>query len=176
MADINQALSLIRVIPDYPSQGILFQDITPLLANGKALQETIQTLSSFDSSANIVAGIEARGFILASAIALHNQIGFVPVRKKGKLPHTTISRSYQLEYGTDEIEIHSDSLNEAHRVLVVDDVLATGGTLEAALHLIQSAGADISSVVVLLEIIALSGRERIAQTFPNVAVHSLVQL
>ena len=174
MADIDQALSLIRAIPDYPSQRILFQDITPLLADAPALQTTIGALSRFDTGANIVAGIEARGFILGSAVALHNQLGFVPVRKKGKLPYTTISRAYGLEYGTDVIEIHTDSLNQSHRVLVVDDVLATGGTLEAALHLIQSTGAHISSVVVLLEIAALSGRERIAQSFPDLAIHALV--
>lgn len=176
MDNIEQALSLIRTIPDYPTPGVLFQDITPLLADGAALHIIIETLSSFDTEANTVAGIEARGFILGAAIAHHNRIGFVPVRKKGKLPHTTISRSYGLEYGSDEIEVHSEGLGPANNIVIVDDVLATGGTLEAAMHLIEETGARISSVVVLLEITGLLGRERIAQAFPDVEIHTLVSV
>ena len=172
--DITEAIALIRAIPDYPSQGILFQDITPLLKNGAALRATTEALADFDHTTNVVAGVEARGFILGSAIALYKEIGFIPVRKKGKLPHTTISRKYGLEYGSDEIEIHTDALNESHRVMLVDDVLATGGTLEAALHLIRSTGATISSVVVLLEITALQGREKVSKEFPNLTIHALV--
>jgi len=172
--EIGQALTLIREVPDFPSQGILFQDITPLLSHPEAFSSVTRALSDLDQSANIVAGIEARGFILGSAIALHRSTGFVPVRKKGKLPHKTISRPYGLEYGHDEIEIHQDAFEAESNVLVVDDVLATGGTLEAALHLISSTGAQISSVVVLLEIQELEGRKRILQSFPHLVIHSLV--
>jgi adenine phosphoribosyltransferase len=172
--EINQALSFIRAIPDYPSPGILFQDITPLLANADALRAATESLAAFDTQANIVAGIEARGFILGTALSLHKNVGFIPVRKKGKLPYTTISRKYGLEYGTDEIEIHTDALNNSHQVLLVDDVLATGGTLEAAIHLIQETGAKVSSIVVLLEIMALEGRSRLAREFPDITIHSLV--
>jgi adenine phosphoribosyltransferase len=172
--EIGQALTLIREVPNFPSQGILFQDITPLLSQPEAFTSVTQALSDLDRSANIVAGIEARGFILGSAIALLRGNGFVPVRKKGKLPHRTISRAYGLEYGSDEIEIHQDAFEPTSNVLVVDDVLATGGTLEATLALITSTGAHISSVVVLLEIEALEGRHRIKQSFPDVVIHSLV--
>jgi adenine phosphoribosyltransferase len=136
----------------------------------------ITALSDFDSSADIVAGVEARGFILGSALALHRSSGFVPIRKIGKLPHEVFSQSYGLEYGRDEIEIHRDAFSSARSVLLVDDVLATGGTLEASLRLIEEAGALISSIVVLLEISTLGGRAKIARSFPDVVIHALVCL
>jgi len=171
---INQALALIRQIPDYPKPGILFQDITPLLAHPDGFRVTIETISELSPHSNVVAGIEARGFILGSAIALQKTIGFVPLRKKGKLPFSTFSRSYGLEYGEDELEIHTDSLSPNSKVLLVDDVLATGGTLCAALELISDAGGSIQEVAVLIEISELQGRAKIEAQFPGIRLISLI--
>ena len=174
--DIESALSLIRVIPDYPKPGILFQDITPMLSNGQALDAVITHLASLDEESEIAIGIEARGFILASALAVRKEIGFVPIRKKGKLPADTFSRSYGLEYGIDEIELHRDAFAPGTKVTLIDDVLATGGTLEAAISLIADAGGIITSMIVLLEISELNGRQRIEQAAPTVPLHSLVKV
>jgi adenine phosphoribosyltransferase len=173
---LAEALGLIRAIPDFPSPGILFQDITPALSNPHALATIIESLSQFDSDADVLAGVEARGFILGSALAIQRSSGFVPIRKQGKLPGKTFSKSYGLEYGTDVIEIHRDAFLPGEKVLLIDDVLATGGTLEASLGLIEEAGATISSIVVLLEIASLDGRSRIASSFPDVTIHALVTL
>jgi adenine phosphoribosyltransferase len=174
--DIDSALSLIRAIPDYPKPGILFQDITPMLSNGQALDAVISHLASLDKESEITIGIEARGFILASALAVKREIGFVPIRKKGKLPADTFSRSYGLEYGIDEIELHRDAFAPGTKVTLIDDVLATGGTLEAAISLIADAGGIITSIIVLLEISELNGRQRIEQAAPTVPLHSLVRV
>jgi adenine phosphoribosyltransferase len=174
--DIDSALSLIRAIPDYPKPGILFQDITPMLSNGQALDAVITHLASLDEESEIAIGIEARGFILASALAVKKEIGFVPIRKKGKLPADTFSRSYGLEYGIDEIELHRDAFAPGTKVTLIDDVLATGGTLEAAISLIADAGGIITSIIVLLEISELKGRQRIEQAAPTVPLHSLVKV
>ena len=174
--DLASALSLIRPIPDYPKPGILFQDITPLLASPEAFNRVVTEISSLDSSSEVAIGIEARGFILASAVAIKNEIGFVPVRKKGKLPAATYSRTYGLEYGIDEIEIHKDALKPGSKVTLIDDVLATGGTLEAAVSLVKDAGGTISSIVVLLEIAELHGRSRVEKIAPGVAIHALVKI
>ena len=174
--DLGRALSLIRPIPDYPKPGILFQDITPLLSNGAAFDRVIEEIASLDPESNIVVGVEARGFILASAVAIKKKIGFVPIRKKGKLPSQTFSRSYGLEYGVDEIEIHRDALKPGAKVTLIDDVLATGGTLEAAISLIADAGGEVTSIIVLLEISALAGRQRIAQVAPSTSLHALVTM
>jgi adenine phosphoribosyltransferase len=174
--DIDSALSLIRAIPDYPKPGILFQDITPMLSNGQALNAVITHLASLDNEYEIAIGIEARGFILASALAVKKEIGFVPIRKKGKLPADTFSRSYGLEYGIDEIELHRDAFTPGTKVTLIDDVLATGGTLEAAQSLIADAGGIITSIIVLLEISELNGRQRIEQAAPTVPLHSLVKV
>ena len=174
--DIDSALSLIRAIPDYPKPGILFQDITPMLSNGQALDAVISHLASLDEESEIAIGIEARGFILASALAVKKEIGFVPIRKKGKLPADTFSRSYGLEYGIDEIELHRDAFAPGTKVTLIDDVLATGGTLEAAISLIADAGGIITSIIVLLEISDLNGRQRIEQAAPTVPLHSLVKV
>ena len=174
--DIDSALSLIRAIPDYPKPGILFQDITPMLSNGQALDAVITHLASLDKESEITIGIEARGFILASALAVKKEIGFVPIRKKGKLPADTFSRSYGLEYGIDEIELHRDAFAPGTKVTLIDDVLATGGTLEAAISLIADAGGIITSIIVLLEISELNGRQRIEQAAPTVPLHSLVKV
>ena len=172
--DIVGALSLIRAIPDYPKPGIIFQDITPMLSNGKALDTVIGHLASLDKESEIAIGIEARGFILASAVAVKREIGFVPIRKKGKLPADTFARTYGLEYGIDEIEIHRDAFTPGTKVTLIDDVLATGGTLEAALSLIADAGGAISSILVLMEIAGLDGRSRIERAAPHVPLHALV--
>lgn len=174
--ELGRALSLIRPIPDYPKPGILFQDITPLLSDALAFDCVISAIASLDPASEIAAGIEARGFIFASAVAIKKQIGFVPLRKKGKLPSATYSRSYGLEYGSDEIEIHRDALQPGAKVILIDDVLATGGTLEAAIALISDAGGVVSSIVVLLEITELQGRERIQKIDPEIAVHALVSM
>ena len=173
--ELAQALSFIRDIPDFPQAGILFKDITPLLANGQALAKITEELASSQSDYTCVAGIEARGFILGSAIALSREVGFIPLRKAGKLPHTTIAKSYGLEYGSDVIEAHIDAVIPSDRVLIVDDVLATGGTLIAAIEIIEELGASISEIVVLFEIEGLGGRERIAERFPHLTLRSLVK-
>ena len=174
--DLGRALSLIRPIPDYPKPGILFQDITPLLADAQAFDRIITEIASLDPLSEIAVGIEARGFILASALAVKKEIGFVPLRKKGKLPAETFSRSYGLEYGIDELEIHRDALKPGTRVTLIDDVLATGGTLEAAIALVADAGGDVTSIVVLLEIASLEGRQRIADRTPQIPLHALVTI
>jgi adenine phosphoribosyltransferase len=173
--ELSQALSLIRDIPDFPQPGILFKDITPLLANGDALRAITESLADSSTPYSCVAGIEARGFIVGTAIALHRSVGFIPLRKAGKLPHQTISKSYGLEYGSDVIEAHIDAVSPADQVLIVDDVLATGGTLIAAIEIITELGATISEVVALFEIEGLGGRERIMEKFPEIRVRSLVR-
>lgn len=172
--DLNTALGLIRPIADFPQPGILFQDISPLLSNGEAFSVVVDTLSQIDARASVIAGIEARGFILASAMASHRGHGFVPIRKKGKLPHSTYSRSYGLEYGSDELEIQTDAFSPSQQVLLVDDVLATGGTIEAALELISAAGGVCGQVAVLCEIDTLGGRSRLLAKYPNLIISALV--
>ena len=172
------ALSLIREIPDYPQPGILFRDITPLLADQQAFAVVTESLLSFDQAASHIAGIEARGFILASAMAVKGGAGFVPIRKAGKLPGAVIKREYGLEYGSDSLEMQIDSLSHVTdpRILLIDDVLATGGTLIAALELIADLAGEVCEVAVLLEISALGGRERINAAFPDLKIRSLVQI
>jgi adenine phosphoribosyltransferase len=173
--ELSQALSLIRDIPDFPIPGILFKDITPLLANGEALTAITIALADSETQYTCVAGIEARGFIVGTAIALQRGVGFIPLRKAGKLPHRTVAKSYGLEYGTDVIEAHIDAVTAGDRVLIVDDVLATGGTLIAAIEIIEELGASISEVVALFEIEGLGGRAKIAERFPHIKVRSLVK-
>lgn len=174
--NLSDALSLIRKIPDYPKPGILFQDITPILSHPAAFESVISALCKELSDTDIVVGIEARGFIFASAMANRMQCGFVPLRKAGKLPFDVFSQSYELEYGTASLEIHRDAIALGSKVVLVDDVLATGGTIEAGLHLIQKAGGVIQSVAVLMEISALSGRNKIAETFPSIEIISLLSV
>ena len=171
---LDSALSLIREIPDFPIPGILFKDITPLLADARALTVVTDSLVGDPSKYTHIVGIEARGFILASAMSIRAEKGFIPFRKIGKLPHTTISKSYGLEYGSDVLEAHSDALSDGDKVLIVDDVLATGGTLIAAIEIARELGAEIVEVVVLLEISALGGRNRILEKFPDISVRAVV--
>ena len=171
---IDEALSLIREIKDYPKPGIRFQDITPLLADGEAFAVVTQEFSNYAQQSTIIAGIEARGFIFASAVANQLHAGFVPVRKAGKLPHITISESYGLEYGTDTLEVHIDAVPSGAKVLLIDDVLATGGTIGAAIELMQRLGAEVIHVVALLEIDGLSGRATLSAKYPHIPITSLV--
>jgi len=171
---LETALTFIRDIPDYPKPGILFKDITPLLANPEAFGAVTEAFAAQIGRSDIIAGIEARGFIFAAAIAAQTNRGFVPFRKSGKLPYQTYGAKYGLEYGEDEIEVHIDSFDGGKTVTIVDDVLATGGTISAALELAERAGAKVESVLVLFEISVLGGREVLAKKFPSVEIRSLV--
>jgi adenine phosphoribosyltransferase len=171
---IQQALKLIRDVPDFPKPGILFKDITPLLSDGDAFHAVTEKLSSYAQSTTVIAGIEARGFILASAVASNLKAGFVPIRKAGKLPHESISAQYGLEYGHDVLEIHKDAVASGAKVLLIDDVLATGGTISAAIDLIHRIGGEVIHVLALLEISGLSGREKISKSYPHIPITSLV--
>ena len=162
-ADIIDLLTArIRDVPDYPQPGILFRDITPLLADGPAFAATIDALAAGYEGVSKVAGIEARGFILAAPVACVLGAGFVPVRKQGKLPGQTYAESYELEYGVATLEVHTDAFDPGERVLIVDDVLATGGTAAATVQLIGRAGATVAGIVVLLELEFLAGRGKLA--------------
>jgi len=154
--------SRIRDIPDYPQPGVVFKDITPLLADAQAFAAVIDALAAVDGPVDKVAGIEARGFILAAPVAWRLGAGFVPIRKKGKLPGPTFAQDYQLEYGTATIEVHTDAFASSDRVLVIDDVLATGGTARATADLVHRAGATVAGIAVLLELSFLGGRSRLA--------------
>ncbi len=162
--------SSIRDILDYPQPGIVFKDITPLLADGEAFASVVTALAAGYEGVTKVAGIEARGFILAAPVALALQAGFVPVRKHGKLPGETYAQSYDLEYGTATLEVHTDAFDASDRVLIVDDVLATGGTAAATAELVRLTGAEVAGVVVLLELEFLAGRAKL----PGLTVRSLL--
>ena len=164
----------IREVADFPKPGILFLDILPLLKDPILLRELTQNLANFAKDIECVVGIEARGFILATAMAIELNKGFVPLRKKGKLPGAVHSQSYGLEYGTDEIEVQDGVLTQGERVVLVDDVLATGGTLIAGVKLLQKCGVIIESVIVALEIGFLNGRELFEKEFPNIPLHTLI--
>jgi adenine phosphoribosyltransferase len=156
--------SLIRDVPDFPKPGILFKDITPLLADGDALREATREMARPFRKERIdnVAGIESRGFILGAIVARELDVGFIPVRKPGKLPHKSTSIDYALEYGTGTLEVHADACDRAARVLVVDDVLATGGTASATCALLERIGAEVVGVSFLVVLEFLKGRERLA--------------
>lgn len=153
----------IRSIPDFPKPGILFRDITPLLGNAEAFKETIELMAApyLSNPPELVAGIESRGFIFASALALRLGAGLVVIRKPGKLPYKTRKATYALEYGTDTIEIHEDAVKPGQRVLLVDDLLATGGTMGAASGLVQSLGAKVVEHLFVIELAFLNGREKL---------------
>jgi adenine phosphoribosyltransferase len=153
----------IRTIPDYPKPGIMFRDITTLLGNARAFRRSVDELVQPWAGGKIdkVAGIEARGFILGGAVAHQVSAGFVPIRKKGKLPHQTVRMAYALEYGTDEMEIHVDAIGKGERVVLVDDLIATGGTAAAAVRLIEGAGGEVVECCFVIELPELGGRRRI---------------
>ena len=154
----------IRHVPDFPKAGILFYDVTTLLRDPEGFRLSIDALSDpyRGKGISLVVGIESRGFILGAAVADRIGAGFVPVRKVGKLPHTTIRVSYELEYGTDSLEMHSDAVEPGQRVLIVDDLLATGGTARAAVDLVRKLGGDVQGVAVLIELADLNGRAKLA--------------
>jgi adenine phosphoribosyltransferase len=154
--------TLVRDVSDYPQAGVVFKDITPLLADGKAFAAVIEALAETYGPVDKVAGIEARGFILAAPVACRIGAGFVPIRKQGKLPGVTFAQEYDLEYGTATIEVLTDAFAPDDRVLVIDDVLATGGTARASADLVQRAGAQVTGLAVLLELSFLNGRARLA--------------
>lgn len=156
-------LAGMRDIPDFPEPGVMFKDFTPILLDAGLRDRIVRdTADRRRGQVDVVAGIEARGFILGAMIAHELGVGFVPVRKAGKLPAAVHSKSYALEYGTATLEIHQDAVSHQERVLVVDDVLATGGTLAATCELIERCGASVAAIEVVLEIAALGGRERLA--------------
>lgn len=165
--------SLIRDIPDFPEPGVVFKDITPVLADGKAFGEVIDALAEPFRELGVtkVAGIEARGFTLATPVAERLGAGFVPVRKPGKLPYETVREDYDLEYGTDALELHTDAVAEGEKVLLVDDVIATGGTASAAIRLLRGIGADVVGFSVFIELVFLGG----AQKLDGVPLHVLVK-
>ncbi len=153
----------VRDVPDYPQKGIIFRDITPLLGDKRIFKEVVELMSKawLDNPPDLVAGIEARGFIPGAAISVRLGAGFVPIRKTGKLPWMTVAESYDLEYGTDQLEVHSDAVQPGQKVLIVDDVLATGGTASAAVRLMRKLGADVVGVQVLIELGYLDGRQKL---------------
>jgi adenine phosphoribosyltransferase len=170
---IDHLKSLIRDIPDFPKPGILFRDITPLLSDASGLALAIELMANPFRGKNIdlVVGAESRGFIFGTAVACCLSAGFVLVRKPGKLPHKKVSKTYDLEYGKDTLEMHADAILKGQRVLIVDDVLATGGTMKACCELVEGLGGDIVGVAVLTELSALGGREKVT---PH-KVHSVLK-
>ncbi|MFC5503920.1 MULTISPECIES: adenine phosphoribosyltransferase [Hyphomicrobiales] len=164
----------IRAIPDYPKPGIVFRDITTLLGDARAFRRAVDELVQPFAGLKIakIAGIEARGFILGGAVAHQLSAGFVPVRKKGKLPHETVSVTYELEYGTDEIEVHKDAVSPGERVLLVDDLIATGGTAEAAVNLLSRLGAEVVAACFIVDLPDLGGADRVRRL--GVPVRTLV--
>lgn len=167
--------SLVRTIPDYPKKGILFRDITTLIEHPQGFRESVERIAALYAEQGIthVAGIEARGFIFGAGVAIALGAGFVPIRKKGKLPGETIGQNYALEYGVDTIEIHADVVGPAHNVLLVDDLIATGGTALAAVGLLRRTGAAVAHAAFVIDLIELGGAARLAAE--DVAVSALME-
>ncbi|MEV6761794.1 adenine phosphoribosyltransferase [Streptomyces sp. NPDC051105] len=179
MTDIKELLlSRIRDVEDYPEQGVMFKDITPLLADPAAFTALTDALAEIAerTGATKVVGLEARGFILGAPVAVRAGLGFIPVRKAGKLPGATLRQAYELEYGSAEIEVHAEDLGTDDRILIVDDVLATGGTAEAAIQLIHRAGAEVAGVAVLMELGFLGGRGRLEPALRGAPLEVLLQV
>ena len=176
-ADLSALLlSRIRDVADYPEPGVMFKDITPLLADPKAFDALTDALADVARRADAtkIVGLEARGFILGAPVAIRAGLGFIPVRKAGKLPGATLRQSYDLEYGSAEIEVHAEDLGAEDRVLVVDDVLATGGTAEASVQLIRRAGAEVAGLAVLMELGFLDGRARLEPALAGAPLEALL--
>lgn len=162
----------IRSIEDYPAEGIIFRDITTLLKDAEAFREAVdQMAAKIDKDVDKILGIEARGFIFGAALSYKLGKGFVPVRKPGKLPHDKISEFYELEYGRDSIEIHEDAIEKGEKIVIVDDLLATGGTSEAAVKLVERLGGEVSSLVFLVELVDLNGRDKLK----GINVHTILK-
>lgn len=160
MVDLKK---LIRDIPDYPKPGILFKDITPLLKDPAGFKQSVMELSALigRQPCDAIVGIESRGFLFGTAVALELGIAFVPIRKPGKLPYDTVSQTYELEYGTDSVEIHTDALERGQKVVIVDDLLATGGTMVASCALVESLGAEVAGCAFVVELAFLGGRAKL---------------
>jgi len=171
---LDELKRAIRTIPDYPKPGIQFRDITTLLGNARAFRLTVDELVApwADAQVDRVAGIEARGFILGGAVAHQLRAGFVPIRKKGKLPHATVRVAYSLEYGLDEMEMHMDAVNPGERLILVDDLIATGGTAEAAVRLLRQRGAEVLAACFVVDLPELGGSRRLEAA--NVPVRTLL--
>ena len=165
----------IRSIPDYPKPGIMFRDITTLLGNARAFRRAIDELVQPFAGSKIdqVAGMEARGFILGGAVAHQLSAGFIPIRKKGKLPHTTVSIAYSLEYGVDEMEVHTDAVQPGEKVILIDDLIATGGTAEGATKLLQKMGAEVVAACFVIDLPELGGRAKLEAL--GVPVRTLIE-
>jgi adenine phosphoribosyltransferase len=170
----NDLKSAIRNIPDYPKPGIVFRDITTLLGNARAFRRAVDELVQPWAGSKIdkVAGIEARGFILGGAVAHQVSAGFVPIRKKGKLPHTTVRIAYSLEYGLDEMEMHEDAVEKGERVVLVDDLIATGGTAEGAVKLLRNMGAEVLAACFIIDLPDLGGADKLRKL--DVPVRTLI--
>ncbi|MFI5823562.1 adenine phosphoribosyltransferase [Streptomyces rishiriensis] len=171
-------LSRIRDVADYPEPGVMFKDITPLLADPAAFTALTDAFADIAvrTGATKIVGLEARGFILGAPVAVRAGLGFIPVRKAGKLPGATLGQAYDLEYGSAEIEVHAEDLSTGDRVLIVDDVLATGGTAEASIQLIHRAGAEVAGVAVLMELGFLAGRPRLEAALGGAPLESLLTI
>ncbi len=160
---MEQLRALIRDVPDFPTPGILFRDLTPLLADAPAFQEVVRQLAApvRELGIDVVAGIESRGFLFGAPLALELGAGFAPIRKVGKLPARTITREYSLEYGSNQLEIHVDAISPGQRVLLVDDLLATGGTARAAVEMVRELGGDLVGISFVVELTDLGGRSQL---------------
>jgi adenine phosphoribosyltransferase len=166
--------SHIRTVPDWPAPGVMFRDITTLLSNPRVFRILVDQFVHrwFDARPNVVAGLDARGFIIGSVIAYELGVGFVPIRKKGKLPHTTLEETYALEYGSATVELHTDAVQRGDRVLLVDDLIATGGTMLAGARLLQRLGAEVVEAAAIVDLPALGGSARLRDA--GLAVFALV--
>lgn len=160
---MNDIKKYITDIPDFPEKGIIFRDVTSLLQNGEGFSTAVDEMTKLldDVDFDAVLGLEARGFVFGAPIAYAKKKAFIPVRKKGKLPRATVSAKYELEYGTAEIEIHTDSLKKGDKVVIIDDLIATGGTLEAAARLVEQLGGEVVRIVCLMELTDLKGRDKL---------------
>jgi len=161
--DITELRELIRDVPDYPKKGIVFKDITTLIKRGDAFDEVMNIFfdKCKDKKIDLVAAVESRGFIFGGVLANRLKVGFVPIRKFGKLPADTVEQKYDLEYGTDRLEIHKDAVLPGQKVLIVDDLLATGGTIKAACKLVEKLGGEVAGILVMIELGFLNGRDKL---------------
>jgi adenine phosphoribosyltransferase len=161
--DVEKLKNLIRDVPDYPKKGIVFKDITTLIKKGDAFEEVIEIFleKCKDKKIDLVVAVESRGFIFGGVLANRLKVGFVPVRKFGKLPADTVEQKYDLEYGTDTLEIHKDAIEPGQRVLIVDDLLATGGTIVATCKLVEKLGGEVAGILIMIELGFLNGRDKL---------------
>lgn len=162
---VAKVKSLVRDVKDFPKKGIVFKDITPLLKDGVTFDRILAAVEAYgrNRGVELVAGVESRGFIFGAAVAARMEVGFIPIRKKGKLPWTTVSQKYALEYGKDVVEMHKDAVGKGQRVLIVDDLLATGGTLIGAAKLIEKVGGVVAGCAVVVELSGLKGRKKLGK-------------